>query len=104
MRPYQLTALSWTDARDRAARGDLLAIPLGAMPALRPLVVRRHRAAAGKTQPLRELLPRLRSDGVGAVSASGILGDPVGADSARLDGEFIALTREVQAWRGQLVA
>ena len=48
---------------------------------LRPWGVRLDRAEAGNTAPLRELLPRLRAGGVGAVSANGILGDPAGASA-----------------------
>jgi creatinine amidohydrolase len=51
------------------------------MLALRPRLVRRGRAAAGDTRPLAELMPRLRSAGVAAVSANGVLGDPAGASA-----------------------
>jgi mycofactocin precursor peptide peptidase len=44
-----------------------------------PLGVRTDRAAAGVTTPLGELLPRLRAEGVRAVSPTGVLGDPAGA-------------------------
>ncbi|MER7448701.1 mycofactocin biosynthesis peptidyl-dipeptidase MftE [Nocardia beijingensis] len=50
--------------------------------ALAPERVRGDRAAAGDTRPLAELLPLLRSGGVGAVSANGVLGDPAGATAA----------------------
>jgi creatinine amidohydrolase len=51
------------------------------MLALHPDAVRRDEAAAGDTRPLTELLPRLRADGVAAVSANGVLGDPAGASA-----------------------
>ena len=58
--------------------------------ALDPGVVRTARAVAGDTRPLRELLPSLREGGVRSVSATGVLGDPSGADAgegrALLDG------------------
>lgn len=38
-----------------------------------------ERASAGDTRPIQELMPALRSGGVAAVSASGVLGDPSGA-------------------------
>jgi mycofactocin precursor peptide peptidase len=38
-----------------------------------------QRAAAGDTTPIADLLPRLRADGVRAVSPTGVLGDPGGA-------------------------
>ena len=39
-------------------------------------------AAAGETAPIGELLPRLRAEGVRAVSPDGVLGDPTGATAA----------------------
>jgi creatinine amidohydrolase len=50
--------------------------------ALAPERVREDRAAAGDTRPLTELLPLLRTGGVRAVSANGVLGDPAGATAA----------------------
>ena len=44
--------------------------------------VRAALAAAGETTPIRELLPRLRAEGVRAVSPDGVLGDPAGASAA----------------------
>ncbi|GAA1949233.1 mycofactocin biosynthesis peptidyl-dipeptidase MftE [Nocardioides panacihumi] len=49
---------------------------------LDPTRVRLNLAEAGNTGSLRELLPRLRAGGVAAVSANGVLGDPVGASAA----------------------
>jgi mycofactocin system creatininase family protein len=50
--------------------------------ALDPGLVTADRAVAGETAPLATLLPRLRSEGVRAVSPNGVLGDPTGADAA----------------------
>jgi mycofactocin system creatininase family protein len=47
--------------------------------ALHPQRVRPERAVVGDTRPLSELLPLLRSGGVRAVTATGVLGDPTGA-------------------------
>jgi mycofactocin system creatininase family protein len=44
--------------------------------------VRADRAVAGETAPLGALLPRLRAEGVRAVSPTGVLGDPAGATRA----------------------
>jgi mycofactocin system creatininase family protein len=44
-----------------------------------PAGVRAGRAVAGETVPIAELLPRLRAEGVRAVSPTGVLGDPSGA-------------------------
>ena len=35
----------------------------------------------GDTRPVTELMPALRSEGVRAVSANGVLGDPTGASA-----------------------
>lgn len=39
-------------------------------------------AAAGRTEPLEQLLPALRREGVRALSPNGVLGDPTGASDA----------------------
>ena len=49
------------------------------MLALAPERVRLDEASAGPRAPIGELLPRLRSGGVRAVSENGVLGDPGGA-------------------------
>jgi creatinine amidohydrolase len=48
---------------------------------LRPDSVRLDLAEAGNTAPIWELLPILVRDGVAAVSANGVLGDPSGASA-----------------------
>lgn len=49
------------------------------MLALAPQQVRLHAAQAGNTTPIGDLLPRLRQEGLAAVTANGVLGDPAGA-------------------------
>jgi creatinine amidohydrolase len=66
------------------------------MLALAPELVRVQRAAAGNTAPMRELLPAMMADGVRAVSANGVLGDPAGA-SAREGGLMLAALTEACA-------
>jgi creatinine amidohydrolase len=51
------------------------------MLAIAPGRVHAERAETGDGRPLRDLLPLLRSGGVGSVSANGILGDPTGASA-----------------------
>jgi creatinine amidohydrolase len=72
--------------------------------ALDPGRVRMDRAVAGNTRPLVALMPDLRANGVRAVSASGILGDPTtatAADGAALLDELAAeLMRYVATWLG----
>ncbi|GAB2857590.1 mycofactocin biosynthesis peptidyl-dipeptidase MftE [Nocardioides pacificus] len=48
---------------------------------LRPETVRLDRFEAGNTTPVARLLPLLRSGGVAAASANGVLGDPAGASA-----------------------
>jgi mycofactocin system creatininase family protein len=58
-----------------------------------PQTVRTDRLAAGNTEPLADLMPRLRRGGVAAVSASGVLGDPTtaaAADGARIFADMVA--------------
>jgi mycofactocin precursor peptide peptidase len=73
------------------------------MLALEPTAVRVDRAVAGPVAPLDELAPALRSGGVRAVSANGVLGDPTGA-SAQHGRVLLAalvddLVATVAAWR-----
>jgi len=49
---------------------------------LHPDSVMIDRVAAGNTEPLAALMPRLRSGGIAAVSDSGVLGDPTTATAA----------------------
>jgi creatinine amidohydrolase len=69
---------------------------------LHPGTVRMDRAVAGNTEPIADLMPRLRVGGVRAVSSSGVLGDPTAAtaaDGARLLAALGgALVRHVAAW------
>ncbi len=50
--------------------------------ALAPERVHLERAIPGDSTPMADLLPRLRTDGVRAVSPLGVLGDPTGATAA----------------------
>lgn len=74
--------------------------------ALAPELVRRGAATAGATEPLASLWPALRSGGVRAVSANGVLGDPTGASvehgRALLDSLVADLCAAVAAWRASL--
>jgi len=57
------------------------------MLALDPAAVRLDAAAAGERRPVTEIMPVLREQGVRAVSANGVLGDPAGASAA--EGEVL---------------
>ena len=71
--------------------------------ALDPDRVQMRHAAPGDTRPLTDTLPLLRAGGVRAVTATGVLGDPTGANAmegvALLDELAAALIRDVEAWR-----
>ncbi|MGW7492589.1 mycofactocin biosynthesis peptidyl-dipeptidase MftE [Streptomyces sp. NPDC054786] len=70
---------------------------------VRPTVVRPHLAVPGDTRPLGELMPMLRTGGLRAVTATGVLGDPTGASAPEgrslLDSLTAALIRDVESWR-----
>ena len=70
--------------------------------AVAPEKVRMDLAAPGCTAPLSTILPARESDGVAAVSPSGVLGDPTGASAAEgaqlLDELASALSAAVAAW------
>lgn len=75
---------------------------------LRPEDVAVDEAIVGNTEPLPSLIERLRTGGVRAVSPSGVLGDPSGADPA--DGELLlerwteSLIRRVEDWRADFAS
>jgi len=94
--------------RLRAAGGDAHAgrTETSLMLAIDPASVRLELAAAGCTDPLEELLPRLRAEGVRTVSSNGVLGDPAGASAdegrALLEGLVHDLAGAVTAhWSGR---
>ncbi len=71
--------------------------------ALDGAAVRTDRAEAGETRPVADLLATLRRDGVAAVSANGVLGDPAGASAAEgaalLDRSAAELVAQIATWR-----
>jgi creatinine amidohydrolase len=73
------------------------------MLALRPSSVDLLAARSGATAPLSELMPRLIREGVAAVSANGVLGDP--AEASQTAGERLlleaatSLVRLIDDWR-----
>lgn len=74
------------------------------MLALEPARVRDHEHVGGNATPLHELWPALRSGGVAAVSASGVLGDPADASAEAgrrlLDEAVDDLVAAVRDWTG----
>lgn len=73
------------------------------MLAIRPGAVRMDAVSVGNTEPLDELMPQLRAEGVRAVSATGVLGDPTGATAAEGDALLAGAARQliddVARWR-----
>lgn len=67
------------------------------MAAIAPGAVRPEAAVAGATAPIEELLPRLRTGGVIAVSPNGVLGDPAGATAAEGEELLAELVAETVA-------
>jgi mycofactocin precursor peptide peptidase len=78
---YEGRDVRWWTAR--VSGGDLHAgrVETSLLLALRPCTVRSSRISTGTTAPLTTLWPRLRRDGVRAVSDNGVLGDPTGASA-----------------------
>jgi creatinine amidohydrolase len=59
-------------------------------------------ADTGAIEPLRDLLPRMRADGVAAVAPNGVLGDPTTASAAAghafLEQAIAELTALLRDW------
>lgn len=97
-------AVAWASC-DTGGQGDAHAgfAETSLMMHLRPQSVRLERAEPGNTTPIERLLPRLVVDGVAAVSANGVLGDPTGAsaaEGARLLAQMAAdVTRSIVSWQ-----
>ena len=94
-------ALAWSPA---VPGGDAHAghTETSIMLALRPDHVDQASARPGDVRPLVEVMPRLRTGGVAAVSANGVLGDPTGASAehgaALLDRLVDDLVEAVRRW------
>lgn len=71
--------------------------------ALLPERTRPERAQAGRTEPIQQLMPRLRAHGVAGVSSNGVLGDPAGASAiegaALLDQLVVSLRSALAGWQ-----
>ena len=100
VRPAMLRAAGLTLVPDAHAGRTETSIML----ALAPADVRLTEAAAGETRPLTAILPALRSEGVRAVSANGVLGDPAGASAAEGVALLELLTADLAALIARLTA
>ncbi len=74
-------AVAWTDCSVAGADAHAGRTETSIMRFLAPWTVRTDLLAPGPTTPIAELMPTLRSAGVRAVSANGVLGDPTGSST-----------------------
>jgi creatinine amidohydrolase len=72
---------AWTACRTAGADAHAGHTETSLLLRLEPAMVHPADLVRGETAPLAELLPRLREGGVRAVSPTGVLGDPTGADA-----------------------
>ncbi|MFC7500826.1 mycofactocin biosynthesis peptidyl-dipeptidase MftE [Nocardioides sp. GCM10030258] len=72
-------SVAWTSCRAADVDAHAGRAETSLMLALAPETVDRRRLAPGCTEPVATLMPRLRSEGVRAVSPTGVLGDPTTA-------------------------
>ncbi|WP_307854175.1 mycofactocin biosynthesis peptidyl-dipeptidase MftE [Nocardioides palaemonis] len=95
-RPVAWTACVVPDGDAHAGRTET-----SLLLAMAPGLVRTDLLAPGETRPVADLMPRLRSEGVRAVSGSGVLGDPTDASPelgrTLLDGLVDRLDAELRA-------
>lgn len=94
LRHEQRDAVAWFPA---VPAGDAHAgrTETSLMLAIAPNLVRRGPWAAGPTEPLAELMPRLRAVGVRPVSPNGVLGSPEGATAEEGEALLDLLTEQV---------
>lgn len=94
--------LFWSPPADDECDTHAGRIETSVMMFIAPDDVRRDRLEVGNCEPITALLPRLRRDGIAAVSPNGILGDPRNADASvgrdLLEGWTTTLVRTVDTW------
>jgi len=95
--------VSWLPCEPEAADAHAGRAETSLMSAIAPESVRLALAERGPTEPIAELMPRLREHGVAGVSPNGVLGDPTGASAvegaALLDGMVSYVVRCIEAGR-----
>lgn len=94
--------LFWSPPADDPCDTHAGRLETSVMMSIAPETIRYDRLEIGNCEPITVLLPRLRRDGIAAVSPNGILGDPRNADAAfgheLLDSWTTALVRSVDSW------
>jgi mycofactocin system creatininase family protein len=94
---YEGRAVAWTstalpDSDAHAGEGETSVLRF-----LAPWSVRVDLMAPGATEPVAELMPRLKADGVRSVSANGVLGDPTTSSVERGRELFELMVRNLVA-------
>ena len=97
-------APAWPGTR-RCPEGDAHAgrSETSIMLALAPGAVRMDAAERGDVRPLEQILPLLREQGVRAVSANGVLGDPAGASAAEGERQLARLVKSLSGAMDQFL-
>ncbi|GEP36469.1 mycofactocin system creatininase family protein [Nocardioides psychrotolerans] len=90
-------AVAWTGCRAAGADAHAGLTETSLMLRLAPVTVQVDRLTAGPTEPVEQLMPALRAQGVRAVSPSGVLGDPTGADARRGDAILAEMVQRLVA-------
>jgi creatinine amidohydrolase len=72
--------------------------------AIRPDLVSLDRAVPGDPRSLDELLPELRAGGVAAITETGVLGDPTGADAAEGEQLLLKISQSLQRFLEEWLA
>jgi mycofactocin precursor peptide peptidase len=80
---YEGRAVAWTSMDLPEADAHAGETETSLLRYLAPWSVRVDLMVAGATEPVRELMPRLRAEGVRGVSANGVLGDPTTSSPER---------------------
>ena len=94
---YEDRAVAWTSTALPDADAHAGDTETSLLRFLAPWAVRVDLMAAGATEPVSELMPRLRDEGVRAVSANGVLGDPTTSSPERGRELFERLVRNLVA-------
>lgn len=95
-------AVAWTGCRAAGADAHAGLTETSLMLRLAPATVLVDRLTAGPTEPVEQLMPALRSEGVRAVSPSGVLGDPTGADAQQGDAILAEMVERLVAELGEI--
>jgi mycofactocin precursor peptide peptidase len=94
---FEGRAVAWTSCDLPGADAHAGDTETSLMRHLAPWAVRVDLAEPGVTEPLADLMPRLRTAGLRSVTPNGVLGDPTGSSTARGREMFDRLVRRLVA-------